>query len=95
MHGEFVNHACPWRIRKLRRNRHLEQTAAMAPPGVAVKDGGGGRRLARTLCRSAAIERLVNAMVVVINPELFQLSLQVNSVPDQHVINKLPSYRPD
>jgi hypothetical protein len=37
--------ACPWRIRKLRGDRHLEQTAAMVPPSVVVKDGmgaGGG-----------------------------------------------------
>jgi hypothetical protein len=34
-------------------------------------------------------------MVVVINSKLFQLSLQVDGVPDQHVVKKLPSYRPD
>jgi hypothetical protein len=28
--------ACPWRIRKLRRDRHLEQTAAMVPPNEVV-----------------------------------------------------------
>ena len=85
--------SCAWRIGKLRRDRHLEQTAAMAPPGVVDKDGVGGRRLARSFSRSMAIERLVNAMLVVISPELLQLSLQVNGVPDQHVIEKLPSYR--
>src|SRR5712671_2247609 len=30
---------CPWRIRKLRCDRYLEQTAAMVPPSVVVKDG--------------------------------------------------------
>ena len=40
--------ACPWRIHKLRCDRHLEQTAAMVPPSVVVKDGMGGRRLARS-----------------------------------------------
>ena len=73
---------CPWRIRKLRRDRHLEQTAAMGPPGVAGKDGRGGRRLAGSFSRSTAIERLVSAVVVVIIPELFQLSLQVDCIPD-------------
>jgi hypothetical protein len=34
-------------------------------------------------------------MVVVISSELFQLSLQVDGVPDQHVVKKLPSYRPN
>jgi len=37
-----------WRIRKLRRDRHLEQTAAMMQPRVIGKEGKGGRRLART-----------------------------------------------
>jgi hypothetical protein len=41
--------ACPWRIRKLRRDRHLEQPAAMVLPNVASKDSTGGRRLARSL----------------------------------------------
>ena len=67
----------------------------MVPPRVAGKDGRGGRRLARSFSRSAAIERLVSAMVVVIRPELLQLSLQVDGVPDQYVIEKLSSYRPD
>src|SRR5262245_3556726 len=58
--------ACPWRIRKLCCDRHLEQTAAMVPPCVAVKDGRGGRRLARSFSRRTAIERLVSAMLVVI-----------------------------
>ena len=48
---------CPWRIRKLRCDRHLEQTAAMVPPCVVVKGGMGGRRLARSFSRSAAAER--------------------------------------
>jgi hypothetical protein len=61
----------------------------MVPPRVAVKDGVGGRRLARSFYRSMAIERLVNAMLVVISPELLRFSLQVNGVPDQHVIKKL------
>ena len=67
----------------------------MAPPGVVGKDGAGGRRLARSFSRSAPAERLVNAMVVVISSELFQLSLQVDGVPDQHVVKKLLSYRPN
>jgi hypothetical protein len=74
--------SCPWRIRKLRCDRHLEQTAAMVPPRVMVKGGMGGRRLAKSFSRSAAAERLVNAIFIVIISELFQLSLQVNCVPD-------------
>src|SRR5260370_42610463 len=74
--------ACPWRIRKLRCDRHLEQTAAVVPPSVVVKDGMGGRRLARSFSRSAATERLVNAIFVVRISELFQLSPQVDCVPD-------------
>jgi len=53
---------CPWRIRKLRRDRHLEQTAAMVPPSVVVKDGMGGRRFSGSFSWSAATERLVNAI---------------------------------
>jgi hypothetical protein len=45
----------------------------MVPPRVVVKDGMGGRRLARSFSRSAATERLVNAIFVVIMSELFQL----------------------
>ena len=73
---------CAWRIGKLRRDRHLEQTAAIAPPGVVDKDGVGGRRLARSFSRSAPAQRLVNPMIVVISSELFQLLLQVDGVPD-------------
>ena len=51
--------------------------------------------VARTFFRSTAIERLVNAIFVVINPDLFQLSLQVDCVPDGHAVKKLPSYRAD
>jgi hypothetical protein len=65
---------CPWRIRKLRSDWHLEQTAAMVTPSVVIKDGLGGRRFARSFSRSAATERLVNAIFVVVNSELFQLS---------------------
>src|SRR5262245_58943088 len=74
--------SCPWRIRKSCRDRHLEQAAAVMPPSVVVKDGMGGRPVARSFSRSTAIERLVNAMFVVIISELFQLSLQVDCVPD-------------
>ena len=59
------------------------------------KDGMGGRRLARSFCRSAAAERLVNAIFIVIIFELLQLSPQVDCVPDQDVVKKFPSYRPD
>src|SRR5450631_494680 len=67
----------------------------MVPPSVVVKDGMCGRRFARSLSWSATAERLVNAIVVVIISELSQLSLQVGCVPDQHVIKKLSSNRPD
>jgi hypothetical protein len=86
---------CPWRIRKLRCDWHLEHTAAMVPPSVVIKDGMGGRRFARSFSWSATTERLVNAIPVVINSEFFQLSPQVDCVPDEHVIKKLPSYCPD
>ena len=58
----------------------------MVSPSVAIKDGMGGRWFARSFSRSAATERLVNAIFVVIDSELFQLSLQVDCVPDEHVI---------
>jgi hypothetical protein len=43
----------------------------MVPPRVVVKGGMGGRRLARSFSRSAAAERLVNAIFIVIISELF------------------------
>ena len=67
----------------------------MVPPSIVIKDGMGGRRFAGSLSWSAATERLVNAIFVVINPEFFQLVLQVDGVPDEHVIKKLSSDRPD
>ena len=67
----------------------------MIPPSVMIKDGMDGRWLAGTFSRSTATKRLVNSMVVVIISELFQLSSQVDGVPDEHVVKKLPSYRPD
>src|ERR1035437_989073 len=78
----FACFPCPWRIRKLRCDRHLEQTAAMVPPSVVIKDGMGGRRFARSFSWSTATERLMNAIFVVINSQLVQLSLQVDCVPD-------------
>ena len=66
----------------------------MVPPSIVIKDSLGGRRFARSFSWSAT-ERLVNTTFVVINSELFQLSLQVDCVPDQHVIKKLSSDRPD
>src|SRR5215470_18921600 len=67
----------------------------MVPPSVVVKDGIGGRWFARSFSWSAATERLVNAIFVVIDSEFFQLPPQVDCVPDEHVIKKLPSYCPD
>jgi hypothetical protein len=67
---------------QLRCDRHLEQTAAMMPPSIVIKDGMGGRRFARSFSWSAATERLVNAIPVVINSEFFQLSPKVDCVPD-------------
>jgi hypothetical protein len=52
----------------------------MVPPSVVGQDSMGRRRLARAFSRSAAVERLLNAMVVVISSELFQLSLQVDNL---------------
>jgi hypothetical protein len=54
----------------------------MIPPSVVIKDGVGGRRFARSFSWSAATERLVNPIFVVINSELVQLPLQVDCVPD-------------
>ena len=67
----------------------------MAPPSVVIKDGPSGRWFTRSLSWSAATERLVNASFVVIDPEFFQLALQVDGVPDEHVVKKLSSDRPD
>ena len=67
----------------------------MGPPSVVIKDGMGGRRFARSFSRCAATERLVNAVFVVVDSELFQLPLQVDRVPDHHVIKKLSSNRPN
>lgn len=63
----------------------------MAPSGVVGKDGVASRRLARSFSQCTLAERLVNAMVVVINSELFQLSRQVD-ISDQHMVKELPSY---
>jgi hypothetical protein len=54
----------------------------MVPPRVVVKDGMGGRRLVRSFSWGAAAERLVNAIFIVIIAELFQLSPQIDCVPD-------------
>jgi hypothetical protein len=67
----------------------------MIPPSVVIKDGTGGRRFARSFPWSATTERLVNAIPVVVNSEFFQFAPQVDCVPDEHVIKKLPPYCPD
>jgi hypothetical protein len=61
----------------------------MVPPSVVIKGGICRRRFARTFSWRAGAERLVNAIFIVIISEFFQLSLQVDGVPDQHVIKKL------
>ena len=63
----------------------------MVPPSIVVKDGMGRRRFARSFSWSAAIERLVNASFVIIISERFQLSFQIDCVPDQHMVKKLSS----
>src|SRR5215475_10959183 len=55
----------------------------MVRPSVVIKDGMGGRRFTD-----------LSPGVLAIISELFQLSLQINCVPDKHVIKKLPPYRP-
>jgi len=50
----------------------------------------GGRRLAKSFSRSAAAERLVNAMLVVIISELFQLSPQTQN----EAIERIQVWRP-
>lgn len=67
----------------------------MVSPSVMIKDGMDGRRFARSFSRCAATERLVNAIFVIVDPEFFQLSLQVDCVPDEYVIKKLSSNRSD
>ena len=67
----------------------------MVPPSVVIKNGMSRRRFARSFSWSAATERLVNATFVVIDSELFQLPLQVDCVPDEHMVKKLPSDCPD
>src|ERR1700732_294262 len=58
----------------------------MVPPSVVIENGMGRRRLARSFSWGVAAERLGNAIFVVINSELFQLSLQVGCVPGEYVI---------
>src|SRR5262249_3312992 len=67
----------------------------MEPPTVVIKNCMSRWRFAGSFSWRAACERLVNATFVVVNPELFQLALQVDCVPNHHLIKKLPSYRPD
>jgi hypothetical protein len=47
----------------------------MVPPSVVIKGSMGRRWFARSFSWSAATERLVNAVFVVIISEFFQLSL--------------------
>jgi len=67
----------------------------MAPPSEVFEGGMGWHRFARSFSGSAATERLVNAIFVVIDSEFFQLPLQVDCVPDWHVVKKLSSYCSD
>jgi hypothetical protein len=60
-----------------------------------IEDSLDWRRFARHFSWSAATERLVNTMFVVIISEILQLSPQVDSIPNYHLVKKLPSYRPD
>jgi hypothetical protein len=53
-----------------------------------------GRHGQAVVSWSAATERLVNAIFIVIISELFQLSPQVDCTPNQDVVKELPSYRP-
>jgi hypothetical protein len=64
-------------------------------PSIVIKDRMGRRWLTGSFSWSAATERLMDAIVVVIDSELFQLALQVDGVPNEHVIKKLSSNCPD
>jgi len=61
----------------------------MLPPSVIIQCGLEETRFARLFPRRAAAEGLVNTTFVVIHPEVFRLSLQVQGVPEQHVIQML------
>ena len=59
------------------RDRYLENAAAMLLPPVMIKAGKAENGLAGAILGSSAAEGLMNATSVVIDPELFQLSLQI------------------
>ena len=76
-------------------NRCLEQTAAMLPPSVVIKRSRSRGGCAGALRRRGAGERAMNAMRVVIVPELSQLPRQVDRVPEEHAIEVLAPDRAD
>jgi len=79
----------------LRRDRRLEQTAAVPLPGVVVKRSRSGGRCAGALRWLGAGERAMNAIGVAIVSALSQLPRQVDRVPKAYAIEILAPDRLD
>ena len=62
----------------------------MVPPRVVVEDGMGGRRLARAFSRSAAAERLVNAIFIVITSVLARSVVFLTPATIEPVLSQAP-----
>ena len=73
----------------------LKEPAAMRLPRVTIKRRMDGRRFTSALIWGATAERLVNAIAIEIEPELFQFSRQVRGIPEQYAVKVLTPDRPD
>ena len=67
----------------------------MLLPGVTFKRRMDGRRFTGALIWGATAERLVNAIAIEIEPELFQFSRQVRGIPEQYAVKVLTPDRAD
>jgi PAS domain-containing protein len=78
------------------RYRELDQVPAMGNPPHLVQISMGHRpSSAGNGHRRVAVQRRVAARRVVIGLEIRQLPFQVQSIPEQHVVEKFSPHRPD
>ena len=71
----------------------MEQAVTVCLPGELLQIGNSGRRTTTVFGRSCPSKPAVDARFIVISGESIELALQIDSVPEQAVIEIFPSDR--
>ena len=77
------------------RHWELDKVPAVGDPAHMVQFGTGDRESAREGQRRVALQRRVATCRVVVGLEVGELPFKVTPIPEQHIVEKLSSHRPD